>query len=166
VHARLPDCRNPPGLPGRESGAKHQRPIVRDHIGGGALGNGRVDRADIDVTRQSSGHRHETVGVTLHAAGVAEHHAYLREISGKDESLDDVEELGRVVQIGFEVRRVDREQALCAGGHAIHGTAHLVERSQHRHRRGRGRQRRGGGHVLRQNAEFEFPGIDHVQPTT
>ena len=64
-------------------------------------------------------------------AGVRQQHAHLGEAARQHEAFDDLEESVLVVQVGLEVGRVDRHQALRAGGHGIDRGAHLLERADH-----------------------------------
>ncbi len=63
--------------------------------------------------------------------GVGQQHARLGEAARQHETFDDLEEAVLVVQVGLEVRRVDRHEALGAGRHGVHGGAHFFERADH-----------------------------------
>ena len=66
-------------------------------------------------------------------AGVRQQHAHLGEAARQHEALDDLEEAVLVVQVGLEVGRVDRHEALGARRHGVDGGAHLLERADDPH---------------------------------
>ena len=109
------------------------------------------------------------VALAEQSRAIAEHHADLGEVAAEDEALDDVEELGLVVELGLEIRRVDRHQTLGARRDAVERRAHLLQRTDHGHRlrrrRRRGRERRCRVHRLGQDREFEFAGSFQARTT-
>ncbi len=106
--------------------------VVGDQVAAGALLGAAGDgRPDVDAAREPAAHGDEAVVVAQQAAGVGQQHARLGEAAREHESLDDLEKTVLVVQVGFEVGRVDRHEALGAGRHGFHGGAHFFERADH-----------------------------------
>ena len=88
-------------------------------------------RADVDAAGEPAAHGDEAVVVAQQPAGIRQQHAHLGETARQHETFDDLEEAVLVVQVGLEIGRVDRHEALGAGGHGVHGRAHLFERADH-----------------------------------
>src|SRR5579862_1963856 len=114
-------------VPGVGAHAVDDGTIVSDEIGRGALRRLGGHVTDVDAARQAPAHGHEAVAVAHDAHRLGQQYAHLGEAAREYEVLDHLEEGALIVEVRFEVGRIDGDESLCGGGDLVDRSAHLGE---------------------------------------